>query len=108
MADDLRCQIEQARARVREAASEGYAAYREAQEGLKALEDRLPKTACVSYVVGDTYPHRRALRRLGLVWDAGHRAWVGVIDPCDVPSGCRAVDRATAALLGMDHEDSIY
>jgi hypothetical protein len=100
--------ITEARKRVSEAASEGYAAFMAAKAELAAIEAELPSRAAHGYVVGETYAHRKELHSLGMRWDAGHRAWVGEVDPADLPRGCALISHAAAALNSMNHADSAY
>ena len=72
------------------------------------LRDAKAEVMPVVYVVGDTYPHRRELKDLGLRWDRAHRAWVGRVDPADLPTGCRVASQGELALESMDREGSVY
>lgn len=91
----------------------GYEATQEARQALKAIEAEIaaasPKARV--YIVGNTYNHRTALKRMGLVWDAGHHAWTGMMTGAEIaglPAGCRAVSKAEAGLASMDYADSAY
>lgn len=89
--------------------------------GEQALRTRLEASLCgdceskasaarvvSGYVIGNTYSHRKTLKALGMRWDAGHHAWVGRVDPHDLPTGCRLATKAEAALRSMDHDGSAY
>lgn len=117
---ELNQAIEQARAQVQVAASQGYSQFGVAQGALKALEARAQEMDLAAlgtkadervYVIGQTYPHRATLKALGLRWDAGHHAWAGTrrqIHGHSLPIGCEIASQATAALASMDYEGSAY
>ena len=111
MPQPTQAQIDAASEAVRVAASKSYDQYMSA----KAAYDRLvadrdaSRPAVRVYVVGNTFPHRAALEALGLRWDAGHHAWVGMLrEGSKLPAGCLTVSQGEAAIMSMDHADSIY
>lgn len=112
-------QIQAAQDAASKAASKSYGEFVAAKATLESLQAAFRRQQAVAtgidltesvVVVGKTYRHRDALKRMGLKWQSGVRGWVGnrgqVID--GVPTGCEVLSHAEAALRSMDHEDSAY
>ena len=106
-------QISQAKEQMSLAAGQGYAAFAAAKSALAKLvaqrDASMPATPV--YVVGNTYAHRKALSSIGLKWDAGHKAWIGMLTQAAIdslPRGCSVVSRGDAAMQSMDSEYSVY
>lgn len=112
-------QIAESQARLKQAASLGYDLYQAAKADHEELlaahrKQEMAESGIVAgqpiYVVGQTYPHRALLKRLGLKWSAGYHAWVGTAEQLHgaaLPAGCRITTHGQAALESMDHEHSI-
>lgn len=103
--------LDACKARLQAAASQSYEASQKARGEYQALlaawTAQQPERRVI--VVGNTYPHRDALKRLGLKWDAGTHAWTGVVrGGLALPAGCRETTAVDAALASMSHAGSAY
>ena len=71
---------------------EGYNPYPKYIETVETTSETVTTERRKIAISGNTYSHRDLFRGMGCSWDAGRKAWVGMLKPGKFvcPSGCTA------------------